>query len=148
MSACNALQGHATSNICSIAQHAAVAALTGSQQCIDDMLGEYWSRCAALSRWLSADPRLRFVAPEGAFYLFVDIGDLLSPSGVRTSADFARALLEDRHVAVTPGEAFDAPGFIRLSFATSMDRLEEGARRLHAFVRQLERDGRLEGAAG
>ena len=145
IAACAGRQSHATSNICSIAQHAAVAALTGPQECIAEMRAEYGERCAALSGWLAAEPRLRFSQPEGAFYLFVDVGDVLSPGGIRTSAEFARALLERHHVAVTPGEAFDAPGFIRLSFATSMERLEEGARRLLAFVREA---GSSSAAAG
>jgi aspartate aminotransferase len=70
--------------------------------------------------------------------MFVDVSDCLSgidPSGFRTSLDFADALLEESRVAVTPGEAFDAPGFIRISYATSMDNLREGSKRLVEFVR-------------
>ena len=66
--------------------------------------------------------------------MFVDISDVLSTDGLRTSLDFADALLEESRVAVTPGEAFDAPGTIRISYATSLDLLEEGSRRLLAFV--------------
>jgi aspartate aminotransferase len=66
--------------------------------------------------------------------MFIDIGDFLSVDGIRTSADFAQALLDESRVAVTPGEAFDAPGFIRISYATSMEHLREGSRRLLAFV--------------
>jgi aspartate aminotransferase len=66
--------------------------------------------------------------------MFVDISDVLSVDGLRTSADFAQALLDESRVAVTPGEAFDAPGFLRLSYATSMENLREGSRRLIAFV--------------
>jgi aspartate aminotransferase len=66
--------------------------------------------------------------------MFVDISDALSLDGFRTSAEFARALLDEMRVAVTPGEAFDAPGFIRLSYATSMDNLREGSRRLLEFI--------------
>jgi len=65
---------------------------------------------------------------------FVDISGILSVDGIRTSADFADALLEQARVAVTPGEAFDAPGFIRISYATSMENLREGSRRLLEFV--------------
>ena len=67
--------------------------------------------------------------------MFVDVGDVLSVDGLRTSNDFAEALLEEARVAVTPGEAFDAPGFLRLSYATSMENLREGSRRLIEFVR-------------
>jgi len=68
--------------------------------------------------------------------LFVDLSGTLSVDGLRTSADFAEALLNEARVAVTPGEAFDAPGFIRISYATSMEKLREGSRRLLEFVRQ------------
>ena len=83
---------------------------------------------------LTADPRLRCRKPAGAFYMFVDISDVLSADGFRTSLDFADALLEESRVAVTPGEAFDAPGTIRISYATSMELLKEGSARLLAFV--------------
>jgi aspartate aminotransferase len=134
IAACNAIQSHATSNVCSIAQKAALAALEGPQDCVGAMLEEYRRRRDRLSEWLAADPRFRFVKPAGAFYLFPDISELLSPNGLRTSTEFARALLAEEHVAVTPGEAFDAPGFLRLSYATSLDRLEEGVARIRRFV--------------
>ena len=66
--------------------------------------------------------------------MFVDISDVLSLDGFRTSIDFADALLEESRVALTPGEAFDAPGFIRISYATSIETLREGSRRLLDFV--------------
>jgi aspartate aminotransferase len=130
-----AIQSNATSNVNSIAQKAAVAALRGSQDCVTDMLEEYRVRRDAMVRLITTDPRLRVTPPAGAFYLFVDVGSILSPDGIRTSADLAQALLDEARVALTAGEAFDAPGFIRISYATSMDRLEEGARRIHAFIR-------------
>ena len=67
--------------------------------------------------------------------MFIDVGELLALDGFRTSSEFAQALLDEARVAVTPGEAFDAPGFIRISYATSMDHLREGSARLLAFVR-------------
>jgi aspartate aminotransferase len=134
ISAQNALQSHATSNVSSITQKAVVAALTGSQAPVTEMLDEYRKRRDRLYEWLTADPRIRCRKPGGAFYMFVDIGDVLSVDGLRTSADFAQALLDESRVAVTPGEAFDAPGFLRLSYATSMENLREGSRRLLEFV--------------
>jgi aspartate aminotransferase len=133
--ACAAIQSNATSNVNSITQKAAVAALAGPQDCITHMLDEYRQRRDAMLRLIGDDPRLRVGKPAGAFYLFIDVSDLLSPDGIRTSAEFAHALLEEARVVLTPGEAFDAPGYIRISYATSMDRLQEGARRIHAFVR-------------
>ncbi|HEY6214724.1 MAG TPA: pyridoxal phosphate-dependent aminotransferase [Vicinamibacterales bacterium] len=135
IAAAGALQSHATSNVTSITQKAAVEALTGSQAPVKTMLDEYRRRRDRLHEWLTADPRLHCRKPAGAFYMFVDVGDLLSVGGFRTSTDFAEALLNESRVAVTPGEAFDAPGFIRISYATSMENLQEGSRRLIAFVR-------------
>jgi len=129
-----AIQSHSTSNVTSITQKAAVAALLGSQAPVTAMLDEYRKRRDRLHAWLAADPRLRCRKPAGAFYMFVDIGDVLSTEGFRTSLDFADALLDESRVAVTPGEAFDAPGTIRISYATSMENLEEGSARLLQFV--------------
>src|SRR5436309_4156379 len=137
IAASGAIQSHATSNVTSISQKAAVQALNGSQETVTEMLDEYRRRRDALHEWLSADPRLRCRKPGGAFYMFIDIGDVLSgldPGGFRTSLDFADALLEESRVALTPGEAFDAPGFIRISYATSMENLREGSRRLLDFL--------------
>jgi aspartate aminotransferase len=136
IAASSALQSHATSNVTSITQKAAIAALTGSQAPVRAMLDEYRTRRDALHEWLSADPRLRCRKPSGAFYMLVDVGELLSVDGLRTSAAFVDALLEEARVAVTPGEAFDAPGFIRISYATSMANLREGTARLLEFVRR------------
>jgi aspartate aminotransferase len=132
----NALQSHATSNVNSITQKAVVAALTGSQAPTRAMLEEYRTRRDSLHAWLTADSRIRCLKPAGAFYMFVDISDTLSVDGLRTSNDFAQALLDESRVAVTPGEAFDAPGFLRISYATSMEHLREGSRRLVEFVQK------------
>jgi aspartate aminotransferase len=129
-----AIQSHSTSNVNSITQKAVVAALTGSQEPVILMLNEYRRRRDQLLQWLSADARIKVARPAGAFYLFPDISEMLSPGGFRTSADFAQALLDESRVAVTPGEAFEAPGFVRISYATSMENLREGSRRLLEFV--------------
>ena len=137
VAAAGAIQSHATSNVTSISQKAAVEALTGPQATVTAMLDEYRKRRDQLHEWLSRDSRLRCRKPAGAFYMFIDISDVLSgidPAGFRTSLDFADALLEESRVAVTPGEAFDAPGFIRISYATSMENLQEGSKRLLEFV--------------
>jgi len=143
---CNVVQGHSTSNINSITQKAAIAALTGPQDGVTVMLDEYRKRRDIVHAGLTADPRIVCVKPSGAFYLFPYIADLLSPNGLRTSAEFAEALLKDVSVAVTPGEGFDAPGFFRLSYATSIERLREGGDRLRSFVKRLESSGKLTAA--
>ena len=129
-----AIQSHATSNVASITQKAALAALTGSQEPVARMLDEYRRRRDQLHQWLSADARIGIVKPAGAFYLFPDVTAVLAEGGFATSTDFAQALLEESHVAVTPGEAFGAPGFVRLSYATSIENLREGTRRILEFV--------------
>jgi aspartate aminotransferase len=130
----SAIQSHATSNVSSITQKAVTAALTGSQEPVVLMLAEYRKRRDNLHQWLTTDRRIRCVKPAGAFYLFPDLSELLSSDGITTTTDFAQALLDESRVAVTPGEAFDAPGFVRMSYATSMDNLREGSRRLLEFV--------------
>jgi aspartate aminotransferase len=150
IAACNALQSHSTSNVSSISQKAALAALTGAQASVTEMLAEYRRRRDYLHEWLTADPRITCLKPAGAFYLFVNVSELLSPDGIRTSADFAARLLDEAHVALTPGEAFDAPGFLRISYATSMERLREGATRILEFVKKLDAAGQTAraGSAG
>ena len=134
--AANALQSHSTSNINSIAQRAAIVALTGPQGCVRDMLQEYKTRRDQVLAWLAEEPRLECAVPQGAFYLFPSVSEFLSPDGHRTSLDFADALLRDEHVVTTAGEAFDTPGFIRISYATSLDRLREGVTRLIRYARR------------
>ncbi|MGB2716451.1 MAG: pyridoxal phosphate-dependent aminotransferase [Vicinamibacterales bacterium] len=143
IAACNALQSHSTSNACSITQRAAEAALNGPQSYVTEMLDEYRHRRDQLCEWLAAEPRLRLVKPSGAFYLFPDVSDFLSPDGIRTTAELGNVLLNEARVAITPGEAFDAPGFIRISYATSLDVLERGTARIIEFVHALERKTRV-----
>jgi aspartate aminotransferase len=130
-----AIQSHATSNVTSVTQQAVLEALTGSQAPVAAMLDEYRTRRDSLCGWLAEEPRLRFHKPAGAFYLFVDVSDWIAGEAFSTSSAFAEALLDESRVAVTPGEAFDAPGFVRISYATSTDKLREGTRRLLEFVR-------------
>jgi aspartate aminotransferase len=139
IAACNAIQGHATSNVSSITQKAALAALTGPQDSVTMMLDEYRMRRDHVWEWLGEDPRFTCVKPLGAFYLFPYCADALESAGMSTTAEFAEALLHDARVAVTAGEGFDAPGYFRISYATSLDRLREGVTRIHDFVRRRER---------
>jgi aspartate aminotransferase len=139
VSACGAIQSHSTSNVSSITQRATVAALSGPQDCVTAMLEEYRRRRDLVCELLTADGRWPCATPAGAFYLFPDVSDLLSPDGIRTSAELAQRLLDDARVAVTAGEAFDAPGFLRISYATSEARLREGVARIQRFVAALDR---------
>ena len=106
-----------------------------------------WRRCCDEYRvrrdqtlgWLTTDPRIECLRPGGAFYLFPYVAELLAPSGVASSAAFAEQLLAEARVALTAGEGFDAPGFVRISYATSLDRLREGVTRIQEFVHARER---------
>jgi aspartate aminotransferase len=133
----SALQSHETSNASSITQKAAIAALTGPQHCVTEMLTEYQDRRDRLLTWLAEEPRFAAAVPRGAFYLFPRVQPFLSPNGCRTSLEFADRLLDQEHVVLTAGEAFDAPGYLRLSYAASLERLREGATRLIRFARSL-----------
>jgi aspartate aminotransferase len=135
----NALQSHSTSNVSSITQKAAVAALTGPQDCVNAMLDEYQARRDQLLTWIAEEPRFQCQVPRGAFYLFPSVAEFLRPDGLRTSLEFTDALLAEEHVVTTPGEAFDAPGYMRLSYATSLERLREGVTRLIRFARKHAR---------
>jgi aspartate aminotransferase len=132
----NIIQGQTTSNITSITQKAALAAVAGPQTAVEEMLTEYRTRRDNIHAWLTAHPAIKCVKPKGAFYLFPDISGLLAPGA--TSTDFAQGLLEKEHVVVTPGEAFDAPGYLRISYATSMEQLREGATRILRYAESLQ----------
>jgi aspartate aminotransferase len=134
VAACNAIQSHATSNVNSITQLAVVEALSGVQTPVKAMLDEYRTRRDNLYAWLTVDSRVKCLRPAGAFYMFPDIREAMAAGGFKTSMEFATALLDKKRVAVTPGEAFDSPGFVRMSYATSMANLKEGSLRLVEFV--------------
>lgn len=140
ISACNAVQGHSTSNVTSITQKAALAALTGPQDSVTAMLNEYRERRDKVWEWMTADPLFSCVKPRGAFYLFPYAAEALEHCGVRTTNEFAEQLLQESHVALTAGEGFNAPGYFRISYATSIDRLREGVTRIHEFVRRRSKN--------
>jgi aspartate aminotransferase len=123
------VQGHSTSNATSISQAAATEALSGSQESVATMLSEYQRRREWLLSALNEIPGLRCPQPEGAFYAFPDVRGCLKGQ-LRTSGDFAQALLEQEQTVVTDGAGFGADGYIRISYATSLDRLQEGVRRI------------------
>ena len=137
VSGANALQSHSTSNVNSITQRAATAALTGPQACVTEMLDEYKRRRDQVLAWLADESRIPCATPQGAFYVFPDISAFLGGPGARTSLEFADRLLAEEHVVTTAGEAFDTPGYLRLSYATSIERLREGTTRLLRFARAL-----------
>jgi aspartate aminotransferase len=129
------VQGHSTSNTTSIAQAAAIEAFNGPQDSVATMLSEYTRRREWLLKALNEIPGLRCPQPEGAFYAFPDVRGCLG-GRLKTSADFVNELLEKEHTVVTDGAGFGADGFIRISYATSLDRLREGVERIKRVARQ------------
>ncbi|MDT5121649.1 MAG: aspartate aminotransferase [Acidobacteriota bacterium] len=130
------VQGHSTSNPNSIAQAAATEAFTGPQDSVVQMLEEYGKRRDWLMNALGVIPGFRCHIPEGAFYAFPDVRGCLNKA-VRTSAEFADRLLKQEQVVVTDGAGFGAEGFIRISYATSLERLQEGIRRIRRVAESL-----------
>jgi aspartate aminotransferase len=127
------VQGHSTSNPTSIAQYAAIEALNGPQESVAEMLAEYTSRRSWLLSALGEVPGLKCSEPEGAFYAFPDVRGCLKKV-LQSSADFAQRLLEEEQTVVTDGTGFGTPGFVRISYATSMAQLEEGVKRIRRFA--------------
>ena len=130
--AVSTIQGHSTSNVCTFAQYGAIAALEGSQDCVEQMRKAFAERRKVMLERLNAIPGLTCAPPDGAFYLFINI----SKTGM-TSLEFCDALLEQRQVAAIPGIAFGADDHIRLSYATDMASIEKGMDRLDKFVRSM-----------
>jgi len=126
------LQSQSTSNATSIVQYAALAALTGPMDSVPVMLAEYARRRTRILSGLRAIHGITCPEPSGAFYAFPDVSAKLV-NGSGDSTVLATQLLDRAHVAVVTGDAFGAPGFLRFSYATSMERINEGLRRLEHF---------------
>jgi aspartate aminotransferase len=137
----SSIQSHATSHANSIAQKAAVAALTGPQDCVQEMKEAFDARRKTMVGKIRSIPGLSCIEPQGAFYLFVDVsntfGRAYNGRTVNSSDDFAAALLEEKQVAVVPGTGFGAPDYIRLSYALATEQMLKGLERIAAFVRAL-----------
>ncbi len=127
------LQSQSTSNPTSISQYAAIEAMRGTMEPCKAMLAEYARRRERILAGMAAIPGVVCNAPEGAFYVFPNIEELLGGRVGANTMEVARNLLHTAHVAVVPGDAFGMPGHLRFSYATSMERIEEGLRRLARF---------------
>jgi aspartate aminotransferase len=121
-------QDHSTSNPTSISQAAAVAALKATQESVEAMRLEFRSRRDLMMSLLDASPKIAYVRPQGAFYVFCEF------SKYGPIADVAKRILDEVNVAVIPGDGFGAEGYIRLSFATSKERITEGIKRLKEWM--------------
>jgi aspartate aminotransferase len=131
------IQSHSTSNPSSIAQAAAIEALTGEDSAVQRMYDAYRERRAYLVPALNGIEGFCCAHPDGAFYVFPDIRSFIGRGGIRDSQSFANYLLDDARVAVVPGAAFGSDEHIRISYAASMERLREGVARIAAAVGRL-----------
>ena len=130
------LQSHSTSNPTSIAQKAAVEALTGPQDAVAEMLAEYGRRRRYIVDRLRAIPGVRCEEPGGAFYAYPNVSTAFD-HGIKDIVDFSVRLLEEQQVAVVPGVAFGTTEHVRMSYAASMENLEKGLDRLETFMKNL-----------
>lgn len=131
------LQSHSTSNPTSIAQRAAIEALSGSQDSVPQMLAEYRQRRDFVVPRLRQIPGISCTMPAGAFYAYPNVRAAFERGGMKTPLEFADRLLKEAAVAVVPGEAFGTNDHVRISYATSMQELERGLDRIQAFVEKL-----------
>lgn len=143
MKAVGALQSHATSNPNSIAQYAGYVALSGGDDIIAAMVAEFDRRRKHIVSRINAIPGLSCRMPKGAFYVMMNISELIGAAQgdkvIRSSTDFAELLLENAKVAVVPGLGFGSDMHVRLSYATSMENIDRGLDRIAQFVGSLRK---------
>ena len=134
------LQSQSTSNPTSIAQYAALAAMTGTMETVPLMLAEYARRRKRIVEGLNSIAGIKCQQPGGAFYAFPDVSAHLNgPHAIaKNTTELSALLLDKARVALVGGDAFGAPGYLRLSYATSIERIEEGLRRLDKFFSRAE----------
>jgi aspartate aminotransferase len=137
VSAMQKLQSQSTSNPTSIVQKAAVEALKGPQQCVEDMRQEYIKLRDHVVKGLRSIPGVKCTLPEGAFYTYPNISSFFGRGGINSAADLAGRLLREAHLATVPGEGFGTREHIRISYATSIGELDRGLERMRKFLSAL-----------
>ena len=137
----NKIQSHSTSNASSISQYAALEAFSGDQSAVEKMRAEFEKRLEFFHKELTAIEGISCYKPQGAFYLFPNIkhylGKSVNGTQINSSVDLAMYLLENANVAVVPGSAFGKEGFLRMSFATSLENLQEAVRRINVALKNF-----------
>jgi aspartate aminotransferase len=131
------LQSQSTSSTAHMIQKAAVAALTGPQECVNEMKTEYVRLRDQTLEGLRTIPGLSCVKPEGAFYVYPNVSAYFGKGGVNSASDVAKRLLHEGHVVTVPGEAFGTREHIRLSYATSSKEIQRGIERMKAWFAGL-----------
>ncbi len=134
------LASHSTSNPTTTSQYATIEAYNGPQDSVEEMRAAFESRLETIYPKLNAIPGFNVIKPQGAFYLLPDVSEAASKTGYASVDDFVTALLTEANVAVVPGSGFGLPSTIRLSYATSLENLEEAVRRMDNFVKSKWQD--------
>jgi aspartate/methionine/tyrosine aminotransferase len=132
------VQGQSTSHPCSIAQKAALGALIGGDHDVENMRKAFSLRKHLVCDLLSTIPGIRFHIPDGAFYVFIELGSILVDAGIEDDALFCSYLLDRFLLALVPGSAFGNPNSIRISFAASEQTLQKGILRLAEGISSLQ----------
>jgi aspartate aminotransferase len=128
------LQSQSTSNTTSFVQKAAIAALTGSQQCVCDFRAEFIDLRDYMLAKLLEIPGITCTKPEGAFYVYPNISAYLGKGGIRTATELATKLLHEANVVTVPGEAFGTAEHIRISYPVTKQNIDEGTRRMGEYL--------------
>lgn len=136
INAMKTIQSQSTSNPCSIAQKAAVAALNGGDEAVEHMVHAFHQRHDFVVERLHDIAGINVIPADGTFYIFPDVQAIIAQRGFKNDVEFAEKLLEETGVALVPGSAFGSEGSIRISFATSMDILRDAMDRLQKFAEQ------------
>jgi aspartate aminotransferase len=131
------LQSQSTSSTAHMIQKAAVAALTGPQQCVAEMKSEYVRLRDQTLEELKKIPGVTCVKPEGAFYVYPNVASYFGKAGINSAAEVSRRLLHEAHVVTVPGEAFGTREHIRLSYATSSGEIKRGLDRMQEWFAKL-----------
>ena len=137
ISAINKIQSQSTSNPTSISQYAALEAITGDQSSVDKMRETFKQRREIAVKMINEIDGIKCLKPEGTFYLFPDINDVIKSSNIKDSIEFCNKLLENCKVAVVPGSAFGIENTFRMSFALSEEDIIEGIKRIGEFIKSI-----------
>ena len=132
------LQSQSTSNATSFVQKAAIAALSGSQECVAQFRAEFIELRDYMLAALKKIPGVTCTKPEGAFYVYPNISAYLGKGGIRTATELATRLLHEGHVVTVPGEAFGTGDHIRISYPVTRENIDEGTRRMGEFLTGLK----------
>jgi aspartate aminotransferase len=131
------LQSQSTSNATSFVQKGAIAALAGSQECVNEFRAEFVGLRDHILMRLREIPGVTCTTPAGAFYVYPNVSAYIGKGGIKSATELATRLLHEAHVVAVPGEAFGTPHHIRLSYPVTRETIDEGTRRIGDFLQKL-----------